>query len=251
MSYIFGDGYKKIAALSDTKDLYLWGMDTLITNSMSCTEVSGMNLCQATKLTTATSNLTKNLTFEFIKGGVRAFITLGTDGKYYKIQQPKNSKIQVSEIKNGTTSLPNDILSLDLTANGTAVYVTSDNKLISSHFDSFDNTFKNTINGMSWKSIKVLDDTDAMCGLNTDNQLYCWGIQSYTHSTDTEANTYMLPVFNTNLYDSTKDYLVVEGGDSNILTPITSESTWLSSSGKFNIKYPTYIGGFNYEFIFK
>lgn len=61
----------------------------------------------------------------------------------------------------------------------------------------------------------------------------------------------MLPIFNTNLYDSKLDYLVSEGGTSSVsLTAMTTNATWLSSS-KFNIKYPTYIGGFNYEVIFK
>ena len=104
---------------------------------------------------------------------------------------------------------------------------------------------------MSWKTIKVLDDTNnSMCALNTDDQLYCWGMQSYYDSSNAEANTFMLPVFNTNLYDSNKDYLVAEGGISESLTTITSGS-WTTSSKTFFIKYPTYIGGFNYEFIFK
>ena len=248
ITYAFGDGYKKIAALSSTNDIYIWGMDSEITKNMSCNEVSGMNLCQATKISTTTSNLSEDLTFQSIKGGVRAFVALGTDGKYYKIEQPTESKIQVTEI-----SVPTDILSLDLTSDGTAVYVSANNQLISTHFNTstYDDTFRTTINSMSWKTIKVLDDTNnSMCALNTDDQLYCWGMQSYYDSSNAEANTFMLPVFNTNLYDSNKDYLVAEGGISESLTTITSGS-WTTSSKTFFIKYPTYIGGFNYEFIFK
>jgi hypothetical protein len=245
ISYVFADGYKKIGALSNTKDIYIWGMDSSNTNSMSCSEVSGMNLCKPTKVDTSVSNLNKDLTFESIQGGVRNFIALASDGNYYKISQVKSNKIQVNLLMSST-----NVLSIDLTKDGSIVYVNTDNQLIGTYFNSFDTTFKNTISGMSWKSIKVLDDTDSMCGINTDNQMYCWGIQSYTDSTNSEANTYMLPVFNTNLYDSTKDYMVAEGGSSSTLTTMTSGSTWLSSS-RFNIKYPTYIGGFNYEFIFK
>ena len=79
--------------------------------------------------------------------------------------------------------------------------------------------------------------------------MYCWGVQTYSSTTNQEDNTFMLPVFNTNLFDVNKDYLVAEGGTSTTPTTMTS-GTWLSSS-KFYIKYPTYIGGFNYEFIFK
>ena len=245
ISYIFGDGYKKIAALSNTKDIYIWGMDKDNTKNMSCSEASGMSLCKPTKVDTLTSNLSKDLLFESIQGGVRNLIALSSDGNYYKINQVKNNKIQVNLLMDSST-----VLSIDLTKDGDIVYVNTNNQLIGTYFNSFDDTFKNTINGMSWKSIKVLDDTDSMCGINTDNQMYCWGIQSYTDSTNSEANTYMLPVFNTNLFDSTKDYMVAEGGSSSSLTTMTSGTTWLSN-GKFNIKYPTYIGGFNYEFIFK
>ena len=245
ISYIFGDGYKKMGALSNTKDIYIWGMDEN-NSEMNCTKVSGMNLCQPTKVDTSTSNLSENLTFESIQGGVRNFISLASDGNYYKISQGNNNKIQVDLLMSSS-----NVLSIDLTKEGTIVYINTDNQLISTYFNSFDTTFKNTINGMSWKSIKVLDDeNDAMCGVNTDNQMYCWGIQSYTDSTNPEANTYMLPVFNTNLFDSTKDYMVAENGNNNTLTVMTSGTTWLSN-GKFNIKYPTYIGGFNYEFTFK
>jgi hypothetical protein len=256
MTYIFGDGYKKIAALSDTKDIYIWGMDDE-NSEMKCTNVSGMNLCQATKIdsstvvNTTTANLIEDLTFESIKGGVRAFIALASDGKYYKIDQAEKKKVEVVEIKNGTTSLPSDLLAIDLTKNGTVVYVNSANQLISTHFDSFDTTFKNTINSMLWKSVKVLDDeNDAMCALNTDNQLYCWGIQSYykLELGDIKTSTFMLPVFNTNLFDSKTDYLVAEAEDDK-LTEMSS-GTW-EDDDTFYIKYPTYIGGFNYEVTFK
>ncbi len=254
----FADNYRKIAALSATGELYIWGKDTNIadmtTNSCSVTwESVNFNLCQATKITTTNSNIPTDLTFEWIKSGLRTIIALGNNGKYYKIEQPKTKKIQVTEIV-----VPVGVLSIDLTSNGTVVYVTSDNKLISTHFDSMDTTFKNTINSMSWKSIKVLEDTNnSMCGLNKDNQMYCWGVQSYTDGSVDEKNTFMLPIFNTNLYDLTKDYLVAEGGGtSSILTNMTSgvwddDTNDTDNKGAFVIRYPTYIGGFNYEVIFK
>ena len=249
-------GYRKIFALSTTGELYLWGMDTNIATMSTCSvtnwEGVAFNLCQATRITTLNSNLPADLTFVSMRSGLRAIIALGSDGKYYKIEQPKNKKVQITEIKYaGTTLLGTTALSVDLTSTGIAVYINATNQLLSDYFSSFDTTFKNTISSMSWKNIKVLEDTNnSMCGINTDNQMYCWGVQTYSDSTIQENNTFMLPVFNTNLYDSTKDYLVTEGGNSTIPTVMTSGSTWLSSS-KFYIKYPTYIGGFNYDFVFK
>jgi hypothetical protein len=255
ISNTLSDGYKKMAALSTTGELYIWGMDSSNSDNYDCTETwegVSFNLCQATKVTTSNSSIPVDLTFESIKSGLKAIIALGSDGKYYKIEQPKDKKIQVTEIKDGTTALPSAVLSVDLTSNGTVVYVNASNQLVSTYFStsSFDATFRTTINSMLWKSIKVLEDTNnSMCGINTDNQMYCWGVQTYFDSSTQEDNTFMLPVFNTNLFDGNKDYLVVEGGTSNILTTMTS-GTWLDNS-KFYIKYPTYIGGFNYEFIFK
>jgi hypothetical protein len=64
----------------------------------------------------------------------------------------------------------------------------------------------------------------------------------------------MIPVFNSNLYDLDKDFLVAEGGNG-YLTNMTSDE-WETTnsdgySGAFFMKYPTYIGGFNFEFEFK
>ena len=244
ITYIFADKYRKIGALTNIGDIYIWGKDV----KDGC-ESKGTKWCNPTKIDITNSNIIKDLKFESINGGVKSFISLATDGKYYKIEQ-KDNNLQLTEIKSNNISLPEKILSLDLTADGVAVYVNAENKLISTHFNSniFDNTFKTTINSMLWKSIKVLDESNAMCGLTVDNQMYCWGTQSYNDDKIKGVSTFMLPVFNTNLYDSTKDYLVARGKDKEFID-MTSE-TW-KENGKFNIKYPTYIGGFNYEFIFK
>lgn len=248
ISNTLSDGYRKIFALSTTGELYLWGMDTKIATMPTCNvtwEGVSFNLCQATRITITNSTLPENLTFESIHSGRHAIIALGSDGKYYKIEQPLNKKVQVTYLADKTS-----VLSIDLLSDGTVVYVNASNQLISDYFSTFDDTFKNTINSMLWKSIKVLEDTNkSMCGINTDNQMYCWGVQTYSSTSNSEDNTFMLPVFNTNLFDVNKDYLFVEGGTNTTPTTMTS-GTWLNNS-KFFIKYPTYIGGFNYEFIFK
>lgn len=248
ISNTLSDGYRKIFALSTTGEIYLWGMDTNIATMPTCNvtwEGVFFNLCQATRITITNSTLPENLTFESIHSGRHAIIALGSDGKYYKIEQPLNKKVQVTYLADKTS-----VLSIDLLSDGTVVYVNASNQLISDYFSTFDDTFKNTINSMLWKSIKVLEDTNkSMCGINTDNQMYCWGVQTYSSTSNSEDNTFMLPVFNTNLFDVNKDYLFVEGGTNTTPTTMTS-GTWLNNS-KFFIKYPTYIGGFNYEFIFK
>ena len=98
-----------------------------------------------------------------------------------------------------------------------------------------------------------------MCGIDEYYQMYCWGIQSFYRTgysySDFMGNTFMIPVFNTNLYDLNKDFLVAEGGYNGHLTNMTS-GEWSTTNtdgitGAFFMKYPTYIGGFNYEFDFK
>ena len=112
--------------------------------------------------------------------------------------------------------------------------------------------FKDAIKQIKWKKIKVIQDDNGMCGIDVNNQMYCWGMMSY-YGPDMR-DTFMLPVFNTNLYDTNKDFLIVEGGNSNLTNMTSDEWSTTNSDGKtgaFFMKYPTYIGGFNYEFIFK
>ena len=125
------------------------------------------------------------------------------------------------------------------------------------------NYFIDSIKKIKWTQIKVIDENNGMCGIDTNNQMYCWGVQSYYRDVNGNnrykvANTYLIPVFNTNLYDLKTDFMVAEAGD-DYITPISStewQTTILSQDNKthtdaFFMKYPTYIGGFNYEFEFK
>ena len=134
----------------------------------------------------------------------------------------------------------------DSTIQNGIVWVNGKNKLKGDYYiPSGANTvlFNNAINKIEWKNIKVIED-NMMCGIDINNQLYCWGNMSISGT-----KTFMLPIFMSNLHDENKDFLLVENDSSNVLTTMTS-GEWLTSSA-YVINYPTYISGFNYEFIFK
>lgn len=283
ITYSLSLGHRKIVGLSNDGYVYMWGMETYNSNyDGNCNvtwESRAMNLCAPLKLIPENSN-SSNKTFESIQGGLDAFVGKDKDGKYFKISQPKGKKIQVISIDDAiktysSYSATNDaeILSVDfsrkvseLTTKSTPssgiVWVNSKNELKGDYFtadNQNDNIFKSAINKIKWKKIKVIDDDNGMCGIDINNQMYCWGIMSFYRNgalyNDMIGNTYMIPVFNTNLYDSDKDFLVAEGGYNGHLTNMTS-GTWSTTNsagktGAFFMKYPTYIGGFNYEFIFK
>lgn len=280
ITYLLTIGYRKMGALSSTGDIYIWGVEDYISNNRCGETWEGVNfnLCSPTKVTTSNSTIGSNINFESIQGGLEAFVAKGTDGKFYKIHHPKDKKIQVQLVNNvistySTYNATDDatILSVDfssklsgstLSINQGIVWVNGKNELKGDYFtaqNSNDNLFKDSIKKIKWKKIKVIQDDNGMCGIDIYNQMYCWGIMSfYREGTDSSAhmgNTFMIPVFNTNLYDLNKDYLVAEGSGSNILTNMTSDEWSTTDSagntGAFFMKYPTYIGGFNYEFIFK
>jgi len=289
ITYLLTIGYRKMGAISSTGDIYIWGNEYFKDNSTTdyesypCSvswEGIAYNLCSPQKITITNSTLTSPVTFESIKGGLQSFVAQDSDGNYYKIYQPKTKKINVelvSDIIQNNYTLTNadsEILSVDFSSklNGSSleenkgiVWINGNNELKGDYFTSEninDNLFKDAIKKIKWKKIKVIDDDNGMCGIDIYNQMYCWGIMSFyrndttsTDSLDKMGNTFMIPVFNTNLYDLNKDYLVAEGDMPNILTNMTSND-WSTTnddgiSGAFFMKYPTYIGGFNYEFEFK
>lgn len=289
ITYLLTIGHRKMAGLSTSGDIYIWGREYFQNGSASlfesyaCTgniwENINYDLCTPTKVETTNSTMTSSLKFESIKGGLDAFVAKSEDGKYYKISHPKLRKIQVLSVDTTIQSYSEykasddtEILSVDFSRKISdtdksqpstgIVWVNSKYELKGDYFTSSnenDKIFKNAIKKIKWKKIKVIDDDNGMCGIDINNQMYCWGIQSFyrngSSAIDYIGNTFMIPVFNTNLYDSNKDFLVAEGGSNGYLTNMTSE-VWetTNSAGKtgaFFMKYPTYIGGFNYEFIFK
>ena len=85
--------------------------------------------------------------------------------------------------------------------------------------------------------------------------MYCWGDMTFFGGGNNAGNTFMLPMFTANLHDENKDFLMAEGGDtfegSKNVTNMTSGDWEKGIKKEYFIKYPTYFGGFNYEFEFK
>ena len=259
--------YRKIAALSDEGDIYLWGAKYL--NSKMYCEDGVRKICTPTKVTT-------DIKFVNINGGQHSFIAQDVDEQYYKIYQNYgyDAKVRsISSIISSYTSFDAKkdaiLLSVDISSKTSGsrlllgkgvVWVNSFNELKGDYFtveNKDDDLFKDAISSIKWKNIKVIEDDNAMCGIDIYNQMYCWGQMSHyrlaSHPLLKTGNTYMIPVFNTNLYDLDKDFLVSEGGSTSsnaVLSPMTS-GAWSRDDGSFFVKYPTYVGGFNYEFTFK
>ena len=115
----------------------------------------------------------------------------------------------------------------------------------------------NTIENVSWgiDNVKItLVDKDsisspppyvcAMTGVETSTQMYCWGNVARA-----------IPILNTSLYDYNKINTI---GDINdlFISKKEDEAEQMSfdeynNNGNLFLKYPTYIGGFDYEFYFK
>ncbi|BAK72058.1 hypothetical protein [Arcobacter sp. L] len=256
ITYLLTIGYRKMAALSNNGNVYLWGLDNYY--NYSCKQKinnTTVNLCSPLKVDS-------DIVFASIQGGLNAFVAKGEDEKYYKISQAWGKEVKVESVEeliktnyDSQYDKDNDseLISVDFTSNG-IVWINSKNKLKGDYYTSENESnpiFKDSISKIQWKKIKVIEDDNGMCGIDIYNQMYCWGIQSFYRSGYADGNTFMIPVFNTNLYDLDRDFLVAEGGD-NYLTNMTSDEWTTNDSRKpFFIKYPTYIGGFNYEFIFK
>ena len=291
ITYLLTIGHRKMAGLSTSGDIYIWGSEYYRNNSSTAFEnyncdniweSINFNLCTPTKIANTNSTMAGTLKFESIQGGLDAFVAKSIDGKYFKISHPKTKKIQVISLDEAIKSYSSyvaindsEILSIDFSRkineqglsnrykpSSGIVWVNSKNELKGDYFTSSnenDSIFRDAIKQIKWKKIKVIDDDNGMCGIDLNNQMYCWGIQSFyrngNDNSDYMGNTFMIPVFNTNLYDLKTDFLVAEGGYNGYLTNMTlndwSTTNADGKTGAFFIKYPTYIGGFNYEFIFK
>ena len=265
ISYTLSIGERRIIALSDNGDLYIWGSEGMD----KCTHKDSLNICEPNKIVS-------KYKFKTILGGQTSFIAQDINNNYFKIYQkyfnapvitPIGQIIKDYRGEDDNFYVKNDdkeILSVDISSklDGSSlklddgiVWVNSKYQLKGDYFtaeNKNDDFFKEAVKRIKWKKIRVIEDKNGMCGIDIYNQMYCWGMMSFYRRNYPAGNTFMLPVFNTNLYSKDKDYLLAEGNDS-YLTDMT-KGDWAKWSGYgygFFMKYPTYIGGFNYNFIMK
>ncbi|MDX4040315.1 RCC1 domain-containing protein [Aliarcobacter skirrowii] len=296
ITYITTIGFRRIGAIDKIGGVYIWGAEG-VSGSKACERTFGSktyNFCSPVKIEPNNSNLSIIPNFVSLKGGIDGFVAQDENGDFYKISQSNNKddKIQIESIKekiktynssNGNGLLKYDatkdakIISADISKtindlnnpsnfSSGVVWVNEHNELKGDMFfsssHSNDKYFTDAIKKIKWIQVKVIQEENGICGIDINNQMYCWGMQSYyrkASGSTSWGNTFMIPVFNTNLYDLDKDFLMVEGA-SDYLTNISS-GDWVgevdgTDGGKshkdaFFIKYPTYIGGFNYEYKFK
>ncbi|MDD2886271.1 MAG: hypothetical protein PHY66_00605 [Aliarcobacter sp.] len=245
ITYTESSSFRKILGLNTVGNLYIWGLS----NGGDCSETSVNSYCNPIKIDSTVN-------FSSIVGGRKYFKAVDNSGNFYRISTSGVITSVESIIKENkyaaTYDETNDarILSVDFSKDITdssdgIVWVNSNNQLkgnykISSIYDAL---FENAISQIKWKDIRVISDDNAMCGIDVNDQMYCWG-----NMVNPSGTGWILPLFNANLHDENKDFLLVEKKSGSITT--MTSGTWLNNS-KFYIKYPTYIGGFNYEFIFK
>ena len=234
---------KKILGLDTVGNLYIWGL------------ISGNNCIDNNIDSCKPRKLESELNFSSIFSGRNFFTVNDTSGNFYRVSTNGEIKSVVSIMKESYADIYNEtddarILSVDFSkkiSNGSdgMVWVNSKNQLKGDYTlsSTADALFENAVSQIQWAKIKVIGDDNAMCGIDVNNQMYCWG-----NMVNSSGNGLLLPMFNANLHEETKDFLFLENL-SNSITSVTS-GDWIKDS-KYFIKYPTYIGGFNYEFIFK
>lgn len=273
--YTLSIGYRRIAGLTKAGHVYTWGLDYRnVINNNTCRQKILINNT-STKTNLCSPLKVSEQTFVSIVGGQQNFILKDLEGSYHKLTQKKGYGPTIEEIstliKDSKYSGENQtsrILSVDISSNlpnsGSItrdnygeglVWVTDDNKLNGDYFTNDnrnDQFFKDAIDKIKWKTIKVVEDRNGMCGIDIYNQMYCWGVMSYFSSSVT-GNNFMLPVFNLNLHDYDKDFMIAKAENNQSLTTLTS-GEWVKTINNDNayfVKYPTFVGGFNYEFTFK
>ncbi|MGB1226874.1 MAG: hypothetical protein ACPG9K_03205 [Poseidonibacter sp.] len=86
----------------------------------------------------------------------------------------------------------------------------------------------------------------AMTGVGSNSQMYCWGNTGRS-----------IPVLSTSLYDIDKIssinklFITQESEKDNRMSYVQYNSKWNNNEGNLFLKFPTYIGGFDYGFYFK
>ena len=237
----------KIIALEKNGTIYFWGITGNKEDCIQNINGNNINFC-APKILDWGKIDKEEISFPVvsIEQRINAIIALSTDDKYYKIKINNDgtaSKRLVEDDIKAVSTLEEDksILSFDYNENG-IIWVNSNNKLKGT-FTQIDSLFTKTINQISWEKIKVVSSNNGICGIDINKQMYCWGDLSNTNN-----DGFVVPIFGSNLQDENKDFIFLEKMGNNVTTVTSGD--WLNN-GKYFLKYPTFIGGFNYDVIFK
>ena len=244
----YENDYKKVYALNNTGDVYTWGMDEFNSSNNDCVQnLDGKTFyyCKPQNINTLSDISTK---FVKLRSNSRGVIATTSSNDDYYVYHKANDLPKIVKVEDYIQD--SNILSADMIANDeygsdrfNVVWVNENNELkgdynvsglgygllsflgISS--DSGLYRLEIAVNSIEWLRVKYIDK-ESICAISTSFETYCWGRVGFD---DNKYETISIPIYNTNQFDT----MVLDGGDVNGL----------------EIKYPTYISGFNYDFIFK
>ena len=243
IAFSYEINYRKMYALGSDGFIYLWGMDEKNSDDKCNDEVDNvnMNLCEPTKVDS------NEIVFKNIRNGARNIIATTVENNFYTIFQDKddlpeviNLHSYISNYRAYNTTDDSEIISIDAVAKDDyrsdeleVVWINSKNELkgdynilnlSSSNEDKLDLAIKN----LSWLKVKMIGEK-SICAMTTNYQIYCWGDIGFKQ---VEYESTIIPAFSTNLFSSFN----LNGID------IKDDPV---------LYYPTFIGGFNYNFSFK
>ncbi len=237
--------YKKMFALDASGNVYLWGIDKENSAKDDCLQsISGisLNFCKPENINQIINNETKFVSLRSNSRGVTGITSSGE--KYYIYQEEgklpsivKNEDFMKSHSDynfiEDSEIIDSDMIASDEYKDIYTIWINKNNE-IKGDFNILDlqifggkYIFIDRIKSNKWLKVKFIDE-ELVCAIDTNYQTYCWGKVGFD---DNNYETIAIPIFNTNHFDS----MVYDGDDVKDL----------------ELKYPTYISGFNYDFEFK
>lgn len=235
---------RKLFALSSTSKVSYWGNIKENENCLIADGESVVNICAPREIKKAKDEVEEieRKSFSEINSSIYYVFAKDTNDIFYKIDENgvpskitddivsnnEEDKEEDREDEEEENEEDNEIISFDYTSNA-IVWVDNKNKLKGKLLteEKKDKNFGTIIDSMSWLKIKVVNEHDAMCGLTTNSELYCWGDMRNSDKTSS-----VVPLFNTNQYAEDEDFMF---GD------------LISKEKYYKLDFPTFISGFNYD----